>query len=511
MALADDGTWDPITTVEARAGIVPPWKAGFGDNADTDPNTGDGLLISIIANAAGLGFDSNTKLWANSFYRSATGDSLDRILDLFGKKRQPASQSTGTTVFYGVPLTAVPALTTVLTADQAANRFTTDALANVGADDNSDAWVIRIQEPVAVGDSYIVQIDANPALDTVPAPGDTVSIVAAAMRDDINGQGFATAALAGLDAAGSALIVVEVVGGPGNVAMTFTGAALLDSLEAVRVAVTSIDDGPVLATAGTLQSIATPIVGIVGASNDADADPGVNEETDDEFRARHGQTLFSNAARTDSGIKAAVEASPDITEVGVTSNRTTAPVDSFGRPIHSVEVVFLATPGVNVNQFVADAIARQIPAGIEPYGLASMGLGTTVDGEVIEVFATPTEELYLHLSITITAGEGFPTGGDIALAVKTATASYFDEGIISTTDGVITDPNAKLVTGKDMLRTAVSTPVNVVTASSATTIGVLTAVTALPTDIPIFAATDQPASPRQIVRADASRIAVTVV
>ncbi len=173
-----------------------------------------------------------------------------------------------------------------------------------------------------------------------------------------------------------------------------------------------------------------------------------------------------------------------------------------------MEVVFLADS--NVDQQVADAVARQIPAGIQPYGLASMGFGATVDGEVIEVLATPVEELYLHLSITVTAGEGFPTAGDIEATIAAAIAGYFDAGVISTTDGVITDPNGQLVTGKDMLRVATNTPINLVTGSSATNIGVLTDVTALPTDIPGCAASDQPATARQIIRADAGRIAVTV-
>ena len=83
--------WDPITFNETRAGIVALWKLAYGDNADTDPNTPDGLEINLIAMAVMLAYDVNTGLWANSFFRSATGISLDRILDLFAKARAAAA------------------------------------------------------------------------------------------------------------------------------------------------------------------------------------------------------------------------------------------------------------------------------------------------------------------------------------------------------------------------------------------------------------------------------------
>lgn len=510
MTLADDGTWDPLTFVEIRSALVSLWKQAYGDNADTDPNTPDGLEITILAGQMALAFDVDTQLWASSFMRSATGNALDRILDLFRKVREPATKSTGTAVFYGTPTTAIPAGTTVITSDTAANRFLTDAIASVGAASNSDAWVVRIQEPIAVGDSYIVQINANPALPTVAAPLDTPTLVATAMRDDINGQGFATAVVAGTDIAGSALIAIEIVGGPGNVATTATGSALLDDLEAVRTAVTAADTGALLASAGTLQTLSNPIVGITGVSNDADATPGGAEESDDEFRARHLETLFANTARTDSSIRSAVSAIAEMVEVNVTSNRSEV-VDALGRDPHSVEVTFLHPDPTSIFGEVADAVASQIAAGIKPHGLVNMGFGTTPDGEVVDVDATPVEILYLWILITLTKGESFPTTGNMEAAVAAAVANYFDTGLLSTETGDVFDVPGKLVIGKNMLRTACPTPINLTINSGAQMIGILTDTTPLPTDTPVFGATDQPANDRQIVVADASRITVVIV
>ncbi len=179
MALADNGTWDPTVFAEIRTALVALFKSAYGDNADTDPNTADGLLISMLASQFALAYDVDTKLWSNGFYRSATGDALDRILDMLGKTREPATESEVTAVYYGTPGTAVPASTTALTSDTALNRFLTDGLVSVGAAGNSDTWVIRVQEPLVIPDLYVVTVGANPPVGYLTAPGDTVSTTSA--------------------------------------------------------------------------------------------------------------------------------------------------------------------------------------------------------------------------------------------------------------------------------------------------------------------------------------------
>jgi hypothetical protein len=380
-----------------------------------------------------LPFDVDTQLWANTFFRSATGISLDRILDLFRKPREPAVKSTALAVFYGAPTTPVPSSTVVTTSDAAANRFGTDAASSIGVDDNSDTWVTRILAAEA-GVTYVAQVNAEVPSSYVALGGDDVTDIATGLRDDINGDGFATATLAGVDSNGAALLVVDIIGGPGNHTVSDIGATgpVIDGFEAIRTAATALEAGPLAASAGTLQAIATPIGGVEGVTNDADATIGQAEESDDAYRARHLQTLFSNSARTDGGMQAAVARLPGVEENSVISNRLVSPVDADGRPLGSVENIVLKTVSNPASdQDIANAIARQIPAGIEPWGLRSFGIGFTVDGEAVEILATDTVELYLHLGVTITKGEGFPTG-DLEEAVKAAIASYFDAGIVET-------------------------------------------------------------------------------
>lgn len=513
MPLTPDGAWDPTTFAELRPSVVALWQQAYGDNAPTDPQTPDGLAITAITLTAALAFDANTGLWANSFFRSAIRVSLDRILDLFAKLREPAKASTAEVVFYGTPLTAIPAATVVITADASENRFATDEADAIGAAGNSDTWVARILD-AQDGVEYIASIDANPPSSYVAGPTDTVEDIAVRLAADITLDGFGTSVAAGVDASGNGLLVVDIVGGPGDLVVGDLGGSgtVIDATEAVRTPVTATTTGPLAAVAGTLRNLANPIAGVAGQINDADAVIGVNEESDDAFRARHLQTLFANSARTDGGMKDAVAQLDGVEANLVRSNRTVDPEDAEGRPIGSVENIVLKTQtNPATDQEIANAIARHIPAGVEPYGLRSFGLGTTIDGEVVEIFATDVEERYLHLDVSIIAGEGFPTG-DIATAVATAISTYFDAGLVTTSTGTFSEPGARLVIGRDWLETATHTPINLATNSSSASISIDSDLTANPGDLPSFSTVPtQPADDRQIIRVDASRIAVNII
>jgi len=238
---------------------------------------------------------------------------------------------------------------------------------------------------------------------------------------------------------------------------------------------------------------------------------GQDEESSDEFRARHLATLYANSARTDGGMQAAVAKLDGVEENLVVSNRTEDPIDADGRPIGSVEnIILVSQTNPATDTEIANAVARQIPGGVQPYGMRSFGLGTTIDGEVIEVFATDVEQLYLHLSVLVTAGEGFPTG-DIASSISAAIASYFDAGLVTTETETVQYPSAKLTIGRNWLRTSTNTPINVVTQNAASFISITSDVTASPGDLPVLVPTDQPATDRQIIRVDASRIDVTII
>jgi uncharacterized phage protein gp47/JayE len=361
-----------ITQPEARAANVADWKAIFGADARTEPTATDGQLIDLHTVSQVLLFQAVSRLWADTFVRTARGAALDMILDQFGLVRIPASESVGEVVWFGSELTPVPAGSRVQTTG-AADVFESTALVTTGALLGSDTWMTRIPSTIIVGATYTVDIDGTP-YSHVAGAEDSAS-VAAEIETLIDAGPDGTAQLAGVDATGRALLIVDVTGGPGIVSGATVGGTAPDAFPAARATVRAVNTGPLTAPAGTLQDIPTAIAGITGASNGTDATPGRDIESDDQFRARHLDRLFGAGCATDQAIRARVLEALDangltfVVSCDVRSNRSSV-VDAAGRPPHSFETILRYGTGApaDADTRVATAIASCMPSGIEPYG-----------------------------------------------------------------------------------------------------------------------------------------------
>lgn len=483
-----------------RSANVEDWRGKFGDDADTDPESTDGQIIDLLTLPQLITLSNQFRLWADSFVRTARGAALDGLLDMFGLTRIPAKASVGTTVFYGSENTAVALGTQVQTAGSAA-LFATTAAGTTGLLLGSDTWVLRVPASINVGQSYTADIDGTPY--THMALGGEGSLdVARQIRDLINVGPDATSGLAGTDASGRGLLVIDVTGGPGIVT---NGGTDTDAQTAVRIAVEAVDTGATSAPAGTLQVLPTPVAGIIAASNDADVALGRDVESDDEFRSRHLGSLYGSGCGTDQAIRARVLEAMDaqgidfVASCNVTSNRTDSPTDADGRPIHSFETVVRYTEGFpsDANTLVAEAIASCMPAGILPYGLTFTESVEIYPGNFVDVSATIVAVLYLHLDITVTAGENFPTEGDQEQAIASGVATAWDQIAVE---------------GQDWYETQSAGAVSIVVGGTALSIVILSDLTPLPGDVPVFAAVpSQPAITREIIDLDASRVKVTIV
>jgi hypothetical protein len=509
FSVTDEGP-PTFTEPQVRAANVDDWREKFGDDADTSREATDGQLIDLSTLPQLLLWQAAVRLWADSFVRTATGAALDNILAAFGKTRNPASSSTGTAVFFGSESTPVPASTEIQTTGSA-NRFATTALGTTGALLGSDVWMVRIPATVVAGSTYDIDIDATPHT-YLAAGGDDADTVANELRDAVNAGADGTATRAGIDAGGRALVIIDVTGGPGVVVASDDdgGGPTPDPEEfpAVRIAVEALSTGPLTAPAGTLQSIPTPVAGITGASNGADATAGADEETDDEFRERHLSSLFGPGCGTEQAIEARVLATTDaagiefVETATVTSNRNGPDPDAEGRPKGSFETVTRYRDGApaDADARVALSIAECMPAGVEPYGVTWTETVEVRPGKFVDVSGTIVTALFLHLGVTVTKGEGWPAGLSDAQA-KTAIA-----------EAISTDWNAIRVEAKDWYRTTVNGSVNRVVNDAAADISTLSDTTPAPGDVPaLVSVAVQVANAREIIEADASRIAVTIV
>lgn len=191
---------------------------------------------------------------------------------------------------------------------------------------------------------------------------------------------------------------------------------------AVDVASEAIEDGPLEALSGEINTIVTPVSGWSSVINVEDASLGREVETDEALRIRRELELTRSGDATLAAIRVAVadlEDDPDITAVTVFHNPTDA-TDADGVPPHAVEVMVQG----GTDQAIRDALLTLVAAGIATHGTVS-GTATDTEGTVHTVkFSRPTEvQIYVDVELTYDA-KSWPLDGEDQ--VKAAIVLYGD-------------------------------------------------------------------------------------
>lgn len=145
--------------------------------------------------------------------------------------------------------------------------------------------------------------------------------------------------------------------------------------------------GPLAATQGQLNAIATPVSGWAAAVNAAGTDApgnglGADLEGNAALRLRRVLELQSQGGGPPDAIRAAILAMTDVVACTVFVNNTDA-TDGNGLPPHSVDVMILA-PSVG-DQTLADAVWAAVGAGTA----TSNAVGTPVSKTVIDASGNP--------------------------------------------------------------------------------------------------------------------------
>lgn len=172
--------------------------------------------------------------------------------------------------------------------------------------------------------------------------------------------------------------------------------------------------GPVAAGAGTVTTIATPVVGWTAVTNAAAATPGRDLETDPAARARRVTDLaFARASQVDA-IRQAVAAVQDVTFVSVVENRLDVD-DTAGRPPHSIAVT--VTGGTSAD--VAAAIWATKGGGPATYGTTAYII-TDSAGNAQVINFTRSTPVPVYVTVTLVRNPMYPTSGDTAVAAAIA-------------------------------------------------------------------------------------------
>jgi uncharacterized phage protein gp47/JayE len=205
--------------------------------------------------------------------------------------------------------------------------------------------------------------------------------------------------------------------------------------------------GPVVANAGTLTVIATPLSGWNSVTNGLDAKLGTDEETDAALRARREQRLQAAGSGTVGAIKSGIFGINDATgeqqilSVKIFENATDVYVN--GVPPHAFEALVFdgETPQAADND-IAQAIFDNQPAGIPAVGNAS-GTATDKDGVThVVAFSRPTvRPVYITIE---------PVGSPDATLLKAAIVTRMRSDNDSGKDVIINEINAAAMDHDDV-------------------------------------------------------------
>lgn len=481
-----------------RALIVQRWQAAYGPDADTRPETPDGLIIDTLTLLMTLLGEAAQGVYAGSFFRTAAAPQLDLILDFFGRTRLAALPTTVDALWYGDATTVVwsgAGAAPVATVDSAGpsdgDRYAvTEAGTIPDPDDDGAAFAYEVSVATD-GDTYGVEIGGIES--NVVASGEDPQTIVEALAAEVESTWPAFTVTTGPGASGRWVMLVE-----GKAAEVVTVSPSVDQpgnqtvYGAIRLAMAAEETGAQQVLAGTLIGLASPPSGVAGVLNPEDGSLGRAIESDAAFRVRHIDTINVGGRGTPQRIRAAIldELPSPLTEY-VRVDENLSPFTVLGIPAHSFEVTWIGTATA---QQVAEVVLDQKPAGIRAWGDTEVAVLDDA-GELQRIGVSEGVELYLHLDIEVTAGEGFPSTGDPEATIAEA---------------VVTALEARLGLGSDLYLVAVVAAV-VGALDGVAAVTVETGTTPAPEDVPIMSAADVVVATNQILRVDSTRVTVTLV
>lgn len=184
--------------------------------------------------------------------------------------------------------------------------------------------------------------------------------------------------------------------------------------------------GVVVATAGEITTIVTPVDGWTAVTNAADADPGQARETDAELRVRRQRSLQAAGAGNNAAILAALLALDFITGAVVIDNKTEAAVTSDGITIAAYAVACVVAPSTITaaqKQSVVEAIYNKLGSGTATSG-SSSGTVTKRDGRSETINYTIASDSNVTVAFTLALEPGYVVA-DVSSALQALVEDYF--------------------------------------------------------------------------------------
>lgn len=214
--------------------------------------------------------------------------------------------------------------------------------------------------------------------------------------------------------AGCTIPAGKQVSTPAGVVFATDTEVVLGPSASTTVGATAVEAGALVAEAGTVTDILTPVYGWASATNVAAALPGNLDETDPAMRIRRWRAAVGVGIHHPSKIYTSLFNLPNVTAVALEINNGVVDLPSGVPPQHVRAIVRGGT-----NQDVADTLfgsyaayagAGSVAAGIGTYGAQSVVC--TGDGQTGTIYFDRSSDVNIAIVVRTRKGASYPANGD---------------------------------------------------------------------------------------------------
>lgn len=231
-----------------------------------------------------------------------------------------------------------------------------------------------------------------------------------------------TLTLTGVD--GTIIPAGSLVAIPNNTVQFSTDLDIVIASGTAEVNATAVNTGPIVATAGSITQIDTPVFGWQTVTNVAAAIEGTDEETDAELRDRRSKSTQASGQNLVDALFGQLSNLDTVTSARVISNGTDL-TSAEGIPPHQ----FLSIVQGGSDEDIANAIWLNTPQGILSYGSITEQI-TDSQGFPQDIKFSRATEVDIYFKVTVTTDANYPGSGnaDIAENIADFGTSTYDIG-----------------------------------------------------------------------------------
>ena len=190
-----------------------------------------------------------------------------------------------------------------------------------------------------------------------------------------------------------------------NATFETTEEAVIPASGEIDIAARSAVKGALLAPAGTLTKIDTPIFGWQTATNLLDAAPGRNEETDEQLRLRRRASTSTPGQAIVDAMYGALTNIPEVRQAKVYENDQDV-IDANGLPPHSIYCI--VEGGADAD--ILDTIWLKKTAGTTTHGTTAGQVTDSMGNPHTLNFSRPTD-VNVWVTVNLHTRPGWPTDG----------------------------------------------------------------------------------------------------